>query len=149
MLRDCQLIDADFSRRDAALCFVWAQPFVTDEVRRRVAMVHLDFVGFLEALARITTFKRLPTPQALKECHALTVPHWFQQAANGEHDGVAMLRPIDWHEEEHNTELPLGQPLEALISLLLDRLDPNHDGNVTRRELKRREAMLARFREGA
>ena len=143
LLDDTGIYDDAFHRRDGALCFIWAQPLVTDEVKRRVPLIHLSFIDFLEALARICTMKPLPTPEILKECHALTVPHWYQQAAEGKHAGNAMLRRVKWAEEEVSSA-SLAQPLEALIELLKERLDCNHDGVVTRTELKRYKAQRLR-----
>ena len=51
------LVDADFTKEQAALCFVWSKPFVSDEVRRRRKLVEASFVDFLEALCRVLTFK--------------------------------------------------------------------------------------------
>ena len=178
MMTDCALYEKGyFGRNQAALCFVWSQPFVTDEVKRRMQLTSLTFVDFLEArpplspraqartrhcqqctlapararlhyltnpnqaVARVCCFKPMPTPEILRECRALTIPHWFQQAASGKHTGSAMLRSLDWEEAEQSPE-PLQQPLEALISLILDALDPNHDGNVTKGELKKQMSGL-------
>ena len=115
---------------------------MTDEVKRRLQLTHLTYVDFLEALARITTFKPLPTEANLKECKALSVPHWYRQANARLHAGVAMLRPVRWIEEELNYA-PLRPPLEALLALMIDHLDANHDGIVTRKELK--QAAMKRF----
>ena len=53
-------------RREAAFCFVWAQPFVADEIKRQTKLLHLDFEGFLEAVCRLTCFKPMPTPGAAR-----------------------------------------------------------------------------------
>ena len=96
-MTDCHLYDSPhFTRNEAALCFIWSQPFVTDEVKRRLKLTHLTFVDFLEALARACTFKPLPTEAELRECKALTVPHFYQQG------GSAMLKGIDWRDEERS-----------------------------------------------
>jgi len=142
LMSETGMYDDDLTKHRADLCFIWSLPFVTDELKRRLQLTQLDFVSFLEALCRLTTFKRMPTDEVLKECKALTVPHWFQQAEAGKHEGAAMLRPVTWQEEEL-LQAPMTQQLEALIALLLDRLDPDHDGNVTRRELKKRKSQAA------
>ena len=136
-MADCHLHEAGyFTRREAALCFIWSQPFVTDEVKRRMQMTNLSFVDFLEAVARLCTFKPMPTDELLKECRALTVPHFFQQASVGLHAGSGLLGALDWREEERS-QASLREPLEKLISLLTDALDCNHDGVVTKTELRK------------
>merc|ERR1712087_553700 len=61
LMHEAELHDPNFGRREAAFCFVWSQMFVTDEIKRREKMMNLTFEGFIEALARITCFKALPT----------------------------------------------------------------------------------------
>ena len=67
-------------RREAALCFVWAQTFVTDEIKRRDKLVHLTFVDFLEAIARLCTFKALPTPELIEAIGAHSCAAYFEKA---------------------------------------------------------------------
>lgn len=135
-MHDCHLYDSPhFTRNEAALCFVWSQPFVTDEVKRRLKLTHLTFVDFLEALARTCTFKPLPTDAELRACKAHSVPHFYQQG------GSNLLKAIDWREEERAERGALGPSLNMLIDLMTDALDCNHDGVVTKAELKKsREA---------
>lgn len=49
-----------------------------------------------------------------------------------------MLRPLRWAEEEVSSE-SLVQPLQSLIELIKGHLDFNHDGMITRKELKMRQ----------
>ena len=95
------LLDEGFTRRAAVLCFVWAQPFVTDEIKRREKMQHLAFVDFLEALARVVTFKPMPTTELLKQYGARSCAHFFKQEAEGVHEGRKLLLSpaVDWREK--------------------------------------------------
>jgi len=119
LLADSNLIDADFSRRDAALCFVWAQGIVTDEIARRRALLGLSFVDFFEALARVTTMKPLPTAHLVEASGARCASDFFAQLARGEHGGPGSLDKPSRRSEECSTA-PLGEPLEILITMILD-----------------------------
>lgn len=43
-----QLIDEDFTKRQAAQCFQWAQSFCTDDMKRRLILTHLSYADSLE-----------------------------------------------------------------------------------------------------
>ena len=60
MLRACDIITADCSERDAAMCFAWSRMCVVDELKSdhaRMRDSHLPFEGFLEALVRLSLLK--------------------------------------------------------------------------------------------
>lgn len=147
LLDDARLLDDDFTRRSAVLCFVWSQPFVTDEIKRREKMQHLSYVDFLEAMCRILSFKPLPTSELLKQHSSRSCAHFFVQEEQGVHEGRKLLRrPFDWREERlegsTNGGATLRPPLEMLISLLFERLSTTGD-LLTRSELKNRLAKRA------
>ena len=107
-MENCNLLDKDFGKAEAIMCFVWAQGFVTDEIARRQSLVGLNFVDFLEALARIITLKPLPTPAMLSEYGAQLPSHFYLQYAAGVHRGVeALERPLNRKVEEASAT-PLG-----------------------------------------
>ena len=141
LLEDAGLIDHEFTRREAVLCFVWSQPHITDEVRRRERMQHLTFVDFVEALARILTFKAMPTHELLKAHSARSCAHFFLQEEQGLHEGRKLCRrAADWREDRVDattSQTALRQPMEMIISLLFERLSSLGE-HVTRQELKGR-----------
>ena len=66
LLNDCNLIDADFTRREATLCFFWSLPVTSDEIKRRMWMLNMRFVDFLEVSTLTLTLKPdllRPSPQ--------------------------------------------------------------------------------------
>jgi hypothetical protein len=151
LLEDARILDPDndaehaaFGRREAVLAFVWSQPFITDEIKRREKMQHLTFTDFVEALARVTAFLPLPSPEVLKANGARSCAHFFLQEEQGKHEGRKLCRkPFDWREdrvpEAANAAHALRQPLEMLISLLFERLSATGD-KLTRADLKSRLA---------
>jgi len=143
-----QQLGAAFGRREAALCFVWAQTFVTDEQKRRQKLTHLRYEDFLEAVARVTTFKPLPTAEQLRAHKAGSAAHFFRQAEQGLHEGRALLKPVDWREEEQRDE-SLVEKLEMLLSIILERLDEDKDGAISKKDLASRRKALANKQKGA
>jgi len=143
---DSELYDDDFSVEKSILCFKWAQMHVTDEVKRSEKMLQLTYVDFLEALARVCCFKPLPDPNLLKAHNARSVGHFFQQAKDGMHAGVALLRrPLHWQAEESSSE-PLRSSLDALFSFVLEKLTQTEMQLVTRKELHSRLVMTQKKR---
>ena len=113
---------------------------MTDEVKRRDKMQNLNFVDFIEALARICTFKQLPTQQLLKAYEARSCAHFFVQEAQGVHEGRKMCPrlAVDWKDKEvPKNDNSLRQPFEMLISLLFERLSTTSE-NLTKGQLKDR-----------
>jgi hypothetical protein len=43
LLQLAGLFDDEFTRRHASLCFVWAQSFCTDDIKRRTVLTHLSY----------------------------------------------------------------------------------------------------------
>jgi len=152
LCEDSKLLDKDFTRHSAVLCFVWSQPFVTDEARKRDKMSNLSYVDFLEALSRILTFKPLPSQELLKQYEAKSAAHFFEQVVNGEHEGHEdMRRPITWKDDGGvaTANVSLRQPLDMLISLIFENLSTT-DGTLTRKDLRRRlQARAEAKREAA
>ena len=137
LLNMAQLIDDDFTRRQAALCFVWSQAFCTDDMKRRIVLTHLSYVDFLEALARITTFRPLPTQALLKSTGSRSPEHFYMLATAGLHKGKQQLRKVAWYEEEESTAT-LAEPLRILLELIVERFDTAGAGVLTVKEIQKR-----------
>jgi len=137
LLNAASLFDEDFTKRHASLCFLWAQSFCTDDLKRRTVLTHLSYVDFLEALARITTFKPLPTAALLESTGAKSCAHFFMQAKAGMHGPKQQLhKPVLWQEEEVASR-SLAEPLRMLLELFIERLDLTGTGVLTLKELKK------------
>jgi hypothetical protein len=66
-LEKAHLIDEEFSRRQAGLVFQWSKMRVSDEIKFHEHAGLIDFMGFLEMIARIADYKSFPTAAALTE----------------------------------------------------------------------------------
>ena len=69
LLTDTELIDGEFTQREAILAFVWSRHRVIDERIKgsRVKLTNLSLEDFYEALMRVSTMKALPTDDELTE----------------------------------------------------------------------------------
>jgi len=128
---------------DAVLCFVWSQDFVSDEIRRSQSLQTLSFVGFLEAIARLTLFIQLPTRADLESHNLSTLEELYEGIEKGEFP-LEELRGQVGHEPNWQTEesssASLAEPLDMLIRLISCRLDKDGDHTVDVEELKRSKA---------
>ncbi len=139
--------DDHFSAADARLCLVWSQTFVSDELKRRSKLASATYVDFVEALGRLCTFKPLPSRALLAQYGASSAHEFYAAMEAGEHLGSVLVKtghlaPVSWEEQESCAE-PLDEPLGVLIELLLDRLDTDADGTVTRREMEAKRMAMA------
>ena len=66
-LEKAHLIDEEFSRRQAGLVFQWSKMRVSDEIKSHEYVELIDFIGFLEMIARIADYKSFPAAAALTE----------------------------------------------------------------------------------
>ena len=131
-------------------------PRVPAHSRRALTQsLSLDSRVTLQALARITTFKPLPSNELLKMHSARSCAHFFLQESQGLHEGRKLCsRPADWREKEITTSTTnsatnvMRQPMEMLISLLFERLSTSCD-NLTRQELKARLVARAEAKRDA
>ena len=99
---------------------------------------YLTYVDFLEALARITTFKPLPSEALIQNVGATSCANYLENAAAGMYKAPEqkMRRPLSWREEEV-TEAPLAEPLKLLLSVIIARLDEDGSGVLSKKELQR------------
>jgi len=108
----------------ASLLFVASRTFVTDELRSREMLTNLTFVDFVEAVARLSVYKVLPSPQTLLTAECDRACHFFEQARAG------LLEP-GVHPALHRNdepfmigrpgpEVPLGEVLEVFLPWLLE-----------------------------
>ena len=127
------------SRVDACLrdsCLVCAQMVVADEVKRREKLLGLDCVSFLEALARITCLKPLPSNDYIKAQGASTVVECI--------DGmISAHQYVEWctHNApqcmiEHREGRHLDEALDKLLQLIIARFDTEGNGVVSAKSFK-------------
>ena len=65
-VEDCNLIDTDYSFRDAKLAFTYSRMRVISDLMEHQKSTSISCVDFLEAIARIATIKPLPTDEELR-----------------------------------------------------------------------------------
>ena len=65
-VEDCNLIDTDYSFRDAKLAFTYSRMRVISDLMEHHKSTSISCVDFLEAIARIATIKPLPTDEELR-----------------------------------------------------------------------------------
>ena len=137
------------SRLDERLCFVWSQTFVSDELKRRHKLTRLTYIDFCEALGRVCTRHPLPTTEILAKYGSRTAKQFFDEIAAGKHEGGVLIEKRGTEmsfDREETSDQPLAPWLEMLLSLILDRLDSNHDGKIDKKELDKRRRQRARQR---
>jgi hypothetical protein len=147
----------------------WSPP-VHRRLKRRDKYAQASYEDFLEALARLVTFVKLPDAELLKRYGCTSAHQFFEQIEKNVHDGAVMMHQRKaWHLEEKSHE-PLAEQLEMVIGLILDRCDEemratsSAEGKSDRRllaqnkrlqgraevsRLQSREALLAPLREEA
>ena len=116
------------SEFQARLCHTWSIAFCSDELRRRNKYTTANYVDFLEAIARLTTFMPLPNAEQLVLYNEKSAMDFLDGIENGRHDGSALLKGETTWESEEVSQEDLAPPLEMLINLILDRLDK--DGSI-------------------
>uniref|UniRef100_A0A7S3AQD0 Uncharacterized protein n=1 Tax=Haptolina ericina TaxID=156174 RepID=A0A7S3AQD0_9EUKA len=146
-LDDCGILTPDddedndeLGPAQATWCFVWSQDFVTDEILRGHSQQVINFVGFVEALARLTCFIRLPDKQSLASYNMSSFEELYAAVERGDVDAEALhpggdVDTVDWQSKIRSVE-PLGEPLDMLLRLVTCRLDTNHDMDIDEEELK-------------
>jgi hypothetical protein len=159
LMLDTSMVEGSFTKDDAALCFLWGKTFVTDEMRRRQKVVDATFVDFLEALARIATFKWFPTQPVLDAASAAD-PEFdgsvesFLANLNGGRWTEPVLNKLDipscwdWEERERSDD-DLAPELESLLMLLFERLGGSAKGVSVRVLEDGKENRLVRRRKQA
>jgi hypothetical protein len=80
------IIDDDFTKREARLCFTWSKMRVADEVKRETAWTTMTFLDFLEGLCRISELKGFPTDAQLTEGGYDNVVQFFNDPKHPEVD---------------------------------------------------------------
>ena len=113
------------TRDHALLIFTWSQTFVTDEIKRRDKLTHLSYVDFLEAIARVSQHKTLPSRELLKMTSCKTPREFFERAKTGMLDpSVTLKEPFYIAKPSHSSraEEPLAASLEIFIIHMLERL---------------------------
>ena len=78
---------------------------------------------------------------------ASSAAHFFRQAEQGLHEGRALLKPVDWREEEIREE-SLVEKLEMLLSIILVSLDNDGDGAISKKDLASQRKALANKQKG-
>jgi hypothetical protein len=93
LLTHLGVIDNDFTKREARLCFCWSKMRVADEVKRELAWTTMTFFDFLEALCRVSELKSFPTDAQL-EAGGRTVLRRSEAPTAGRQHRLLHRRPV-------------------------------------------------------
>lgn len=83
MMQDLLFLDADFTRREATLCFTWSQMLVVEDFRFAERAIGLTFIEFLEAICRVSCMKTIPTDAQLAECEVVDIVGYYDKKVRG------------------------------------------------------------------
>lgn len=132
-LNDCELFSADFTRREAILCFKWSKMRVIDELKRQTEHQCMQLCDFLEALGRVAEVSGMPTKRDLQRSKATNAYEYFKAARRRSSvvTGLAARRPSSDLLAKVRTR-PLAEKLQMLLDVILYRLNQrNGDGPLT------------------
>lgn len=111
-----QLIDDEFTAREATLAFMWSKMHVANvsEASERRQLLHLGFEDFMEALVRIATMKCLPTDDevAISGFDDAGQMLLAMSAIPANYAAFRAARPTRWNE-------PLRQPIWRAVHHLI------------------------------
>ena len=115
---DMSIVDAEFTQREATLCFLWSRirvPKESDEKDRR-RMCNLRFEDFLEAITRLATCKCLPTDDEVADCGFEDGGQMLLALRKLPNEELAFkaARPQEWDSELRQ---PIWRCLHHLIAL--------------------------------
>lgn len=136
MLLDADLLDSCLTRQAAAHAFVSSQMLVTDEVKRRDKLLSLPFESFLEALARLTLVKPIPTASQLVASKVDTPSKFFDLLDTEDEFADWVSRNAPNYKKEETGGRSLHEVLDKLLALLLHRLDADRTGSLDTEEFK-------------
>ncbi len=122
------LIDDEFTIRDATTCFVNARMRVIDEYAKgsMIKVKNLSFEDFLEALVRVATMKALPTEEEVADAGCDDAGGFFLKLkAAFKYDSFVRQNPQEWDQ-------PLRQPIhkcvDALITIIIRHIEDETRG---------------------
>ena len=78
-LNELQLIDADFTRREATFSFLWSKTLVVDDFLNQDRSLSLCFTEFLEALCRMAWMKSIPTDEEMQAAGVHDIVGFFNR----------------------------------------------------------------------
>ena len=79
MMQDLLFLDADFTRREATLSFMWSQMLVVDDFRSAERAIGLTFIEFLEAICRVSCMKTIPTEAQLADAGVVDIVGYYDK----------------------------------------------------------------------
>ena len=149
--RRLEMIDVDFTERDATLCFMQSRMAVIDSEtdRGKLKANHLPFEGFLEALSRAAVRRSWPSDEEIKASNftdAGAYILWLRKEDAARYQEMLVEKddavPIPhWRRIEHMATLII----RSVESKLSDQLG---DMQLTPKEVKQWTGMWKQEREG-
>ena len=120
-----ELLDAEFTNREAAIIFCWSRMLVVDEFKHRTKFTNMTFEDFLEALVRMATMKALPGQQELEDAgYADAGLYLLEMKANGD-AGLDGYTYEEWLAEDRHKagwDMEPSEPMAFLVRQLITLL---------------------------
>jgi len=154
-VKDLGLINADFSQREATLCFVWSRMRSIDESHPKTAIKvsNLSLEDFYDALTRVATMMTLPTDEEVKESGFSDAGTMYldllgkgERQLNAWNDSCAEAFEVKQEEQRKKGEpvseqrQPVWRALDALLHIIIRTIETATQGaddlNVTAKEIK-------------
>ena len=171
MMQDLLFLDADFTRREAILCFMWSQMLVVDDFRSAERAVGLTFIEFVEALCRVSCMKTIPTDAQLADAKVIDIVGYYDKKvregnrhlSRSRHGafGMSMSRPSnmenikslsassDSDATSHGDVRPMHIRVRMLLSLLEARVKEAGRYSAVRRSGKYVNRNIARLKNAS
>uniref|UniRef100_A0A7S4C291 Uncharacterized protein n=1 Tax=Chrysotila carterae TaxID=13221 RepID=A0A7S4C291_CHRCT len=128
LCNDCQLIDAEFTLREATLVFVWSRLHVVkeEEEASRRRMINLCYEDFLEAIVRSSTMKALPTDELLRAANFDDAGQYMLHLREANQEGLRIFYSRFGQRWFKQPKQPIDRCVVHMISLIIAML-AEHD----------------------
>jgi len=145
-LDEVDMIDQDFTKREARLCFTWAKMKCSDEAKNRLKVTTMNFMDFLEGCARVSELKTIPTDEAMaalaeklgEKCSNIVEYYKLPEADRvTEDDDLEM----DYMPPDHATR-PMTDRFEKFLQLLFSVYDQEGDGVISVADIKKHRQII-------
>jgi len=117
IMKHLELIDQEFTVREASLAFAWSRMRVVDEgdkKRSKAKLENLSCEDFFEALVHVSLMKALPTDEEVASSSAIDGGAWLLELKRNPADYLKWItaNPASW-------ETPPRQPVDRCVHMLI------------------------------
>jgi len=140
-LNAVNMIDDDFTKREARLSFTWAKMRNSDEVKNRDRITSMNFMDYLEGLGRVSEMKTIPTEARMAEIALETGKPCsnileYMELPVEDRPSEDVSDDADYLAVDHLTR-PMADRLEKFLVLLLSVFDQEGDGDIKISDIKK------------